>query len=67
MKEHFHSVNKALIVACDLALKQPIPGKELILTTHASFRIAGYGLMIEDNPDQEIQLKRKLYAHVAFG
>ena len=35
--------------------------------TDASCRSAGYALMIEDNPDQKIQSKRKTYAPVAFG
>ena len=48
-------------------MKQPIPGKQLVLMTDASFRSAGYALMIEDNPDQKIQSKRKTYAPVAFG
>ena len=34
--------------------------------TDASFRSAGYALMIEDNPDQSIESKRKTYAPVAF-
>ena len=67
MKETFDSVNTALSNACELALKQPIPGKQLVLMTDASFRSAGYALMIEDNPDQKIQSKRKTYAPVAFG
>ena len=67
LKETFDSVNKALSDACQLALKQPIPGKQLVLMTDASFRSAGYALMIEDNPDQKIQSKRKTYAPVAFG
>ena len=67
LKETFDSVNKALNDACQLALKQPIPGKQLVLMTDASFRSAGYALMIEDNPDQKIQSKRKTYAPVAFG
>ena len=67
LKETFHSVNKALSDACELALKQPIPGKQLVLMTDASFRSAGYALMIENNPDQKIQSKRKTYAPVAFG
>ena len=67
MKEKFSSVNKALPNdACQLALKQPIPGQQLILMTDASFRSAGYILMIENNPDQKIQSKRKTYAPVAF-
>ena len=67
LKETFDSVNKALSDACQLALKQPIPGKQLLLMTDASFRSAGYALMIEDNPDQKIQSKRKTYAPIAFG
>ena len=35
--------------------------------TDASFRSAGYALMIEDNPDQKIQSKWKTYAPVTFG
>ena len=67
LKETIDSVNKALTDACELALKQPITGKQLVLTTDASFRSAGYALMIEDKPDQKIQSKRKTYAPVAFG
>ena len=37
LKETFDSVNKALSDACELALKQPIPGKQLVLMTDASF------------------------------
>ena len=65
--ETFDSVNKELGDACKLALKQPIPGKQLVLMTDASFRSAGYALMIGVNPDQKIQSKRKTYAPVAFG
>ena len=67
LKETFDSVNKALSDACELALKQLFPGKQLVLMTDASFRSAGYALMIEDNPEQKIQSKRKMYAPVAFG
>ena len=67
LKETFDSVNKALSDACELALKQPIPGKQLVLMTDASFRSAGYALMTGNNPDQKIQSKRKTYAPVAFG
>ena len=67
LKETFDSANTALSNACELALKQPIPGKQLVLMTDASFRSAEYAFMIEDNPDQKIQSKRKTYAPVAFG
>ena len=67
LKETFDSVNRALKDACELPLKQPIPGKQLVLRTDASFRSAVYALMIEDNLDQKIQSERKTYALVAFG
>ena len=67
LKGTFDSVNKALSDACQLALKQPIPGKQLVLMTDASFRSAGYALMVEDNSDQKIQSKKKTYTPVAFG
>ena len=67
LKETSDSVNKALSDACELALKQPIPGKQLVLRTDASFRSAGYALMIEDISNQKIQSKRKTYAPNAFG
>ena len=67
LKTTFDTVNKALSDACELSLKQPIPAKQLVLMTDASFRSAGYALMIEDNPNQKIQSKRKTYAPVAFG
>ena len=33
----------------------------------SSLRSAGYAFMIEDNPDQKKQSKRKTYALAAFG
>ena len=67
LKKTFGSVNKALNDVCELALKQPVPRKRFVLMTDASFKSAGYALMIEDNPDQKKQSKRKTYAPVAFG
>ena len=61
LKETFDSVNKALSDACELALKQPFPGKQLVMTD-ASFKSARYALKIENNPDQKIRSKRKTYA-----
>ena len=47
LKETFDSVNKALSDACELALKQPIPGKQLFLMTDASFRSAVSCLLVD--------------------
>ena len=54
MEKTFDSVKKALGDACELALKPPIPGKQIVWMKDASFRSAGYVLMVEDNPDQKI-------------
>ena len=67
LKETFDPVNKAQNDACKPALKQPIPGTQLVLITNASFRNAKNALMIEDNPDQKIKSKRKTFEPVAFG
>ena len=56
LKETFDSVNKALSDGCELALKQPIPGKQLVLMTDASFRTAGYVLMIEGDAQEHLSL-----------
>ena len=67
LKEIFYPVNEALSDACDLALKQPIPGKQLFLMTDASFRTAGYDLMIKNTPNQKKESKWKTYVPVTFG
>ena len=67
LEETFDSVNKTLSAASKLALKQPLPVKQLAFMMEASFRSAGYALMIEHKPDHKIQSKRKTYALVAFG
>ena len=67
LEEIIDSVNKALSGSCQLALRQPVPGKQLALMTDASFRSDGCALMIEDNPDQKRLSKRETYAPVAFG
>ena len=65
--EAFKSLNQQLEQSCKLALKQPIKNKQLILMTDASFTAAGYAIMIEDDPDQKLQTRRKTYAPIAFG
>ena len=50
MKE-FREINKALDRCCQLALRQPLPGKQLVPLTDASFQAAGYAVLIEDDPN----------------
>ena len=66
-KEKFDSVNKALSDACQLALKQPDPRKQLALLTVARFRGARFALIIKNNRDHKLHLQRKMYAAETFG
>ena len=50
MKE-FREINEALDQCCQLALAKPLPGKQLVLMTDASFQAAGYAVLIEDDPN----------------
>ena len=63
----FNELNQQLEKSSSLALKQPIKNKQLILMTDASFTAAGYAIMIEDDPNQKLQSRRKTYAPIAFG
>ena len=67
LKKTYDTVNKAVSDACEIALMQTAPGKQLVVMTDASFTSVGYALMIEHNPDQKKQSKRKTYAPVAFS
>ena len=66
MKE-FHKTNEALDRCCQLALRQPLPGKKLVLMTDANFQAAGYSKLIEDDPNQKYTQTRKAYAPLAYG
>ena len=49
-----------------MALKQPLKDKQLIRMSYASFTSAGYAIMLEDNPHQKLETKRKTNAPIAF-
>ena len=66
MKE-FREINEALDRCCQLALRQPLPDKQLVLMTNASFQAAGYAVLIEDDPNQKYTSTRKTYALIAYG
>ena len=66
MKE-FREINEALDRCCQLALRQPLPGKQLVLMIDASFQAAGYAILIEDDPHQKYTSTRKTYAPITYG
>ena len=65
--EKFTEINKALDRCCELALKQPLPNKQIALLTDASFSAAGYAVLIEDDPLEKYTSTRKAFAPVAYG
>ena len=52
MKE-FKELKEVLDRCCQLALRQPLPGRQLVLMTDASFQAAGYAVLIEDDPKRK--------------
>ena len=66
MKE-FREINEALDRNCQLALRQLLPGKQLVLMTDASFQAFGYAVLIEDDQNQKYISTRKTYAPKAYG
>ena len=58
MKE-FRETNEALDRCCQLVLRQPLPGKQLVLMTDARFQAAGYAVLIDDDPNQKYTSTRK--------
>ena len=66
MKE-YREINEALDRCCQLALRQPLPGKQLVLMTDAGFQAAGYAVLIKDDPNQNYTSTRKTYAPIAYG
>ena len=65
--EQFTEINKALDRCCELALRHPLPNKQIALMTDASFSAAGYAVLIEDDPMEKYSSTRKAFAHVAYG
>ena len=65
--QQFNEINRDLDKCSQLALKQPLPNKQLVLMTDASFTAAGYVILIEDDPDQKYTSVKKSYAPIAYG
>ena len=59
----FANLNNLLENSCQLALKEPLKNKQLIVMSDASFTAAGYAITIEDDPNQKLQSKRKTCTH----
>ena len=63
----FEEKNEALHRCYQLALRQPLPGKQLVLMTDANFQAAGYEVLVEDDPNQKYASTRKTYAAKAYS
>ena len=65
--ERFTEINKTFDRCCELALKQPLPNKQIALMAEASFSAAGYAVLIEDDPLEKHTSTSKTFAPVAYG
>ena len=66
MKE-IRGINEAFDRYFQLALRQPLPGRQLVLMTDASFQAASYAVLTEDDANQKYTSTRKIYALIAYG
>ena len=67
LTSNFEQLNHLHLQSCQMVLKLPLKDKQLIVISDVSFTAAGYAIMIEDDPQQKLQSKRKTYAPIAFG
>ena len=65
--EQFNEINRDLDRCSQLALRQPLPNRQLVLVTDASFTAAGYAILTEDDPNQKFISVKKSYAPIAYG
>ena len=65
--EQFNEINRDLDKCSQLAFKKPLPNKQLVLMTDASFTAAGYAILTEDDPNQKFTSVKKSYAPIAYG
>ena len=65
--EQFNEINRDLNRCSQLALRQPLPNRQLVLMTDASFTAAGYAILTEDDPNQKFTSVKKSYAPIAYG
>ena len=63
----FREFNVVQDKCCQLALRQPLLGKQLILMTDTKFQAAEYAVWTEDGPNGRHTSTRKTYAPVAYG
>ena len=65
--QQFNEINRDLDKCSQVALKQPLPNKQLVLMTDASFTAAGYAILTEDDPNHKYSSVKKSYAPIAYG
>ena len=58
--EQFNEINRDLDRCSQLALRQPLPNRQLVLMTDASFLAAGYAILTEDDPNQKYTSVKKI-------
>ena len=65
--KEFREINEALDRCCYAALRQSVPGKQMVLMTDVSFQAASYAVLLEDDPKQKYNSTRRTYAPITYG
>ena len=65
--EQLNEINRDLDRCSQLAMRKPLPNRQLVLMTDASFTAAGYAILTEDDQNQKYTSVKKSYAPIAYG
>ena len=65
--QKFNEINQDLDRCSQLALKQPLPNKQLVLMLNSSFKAAIYAILTENDTNQKFISVKKSYAPIAYG
>ena len=65
--QQFNEINQDLDWCIQLALKQPLTNKQLVVMSDASFTAAGFAILTEDDTSQKFISVKKSYALIAHG
>ena len=65
--QQFSEINQDIDRCSQLALKQPLPNKQLVLMSDASFTAVGYAILTIDDPNRKFTPVKRSYAPIAYG
>ena len=65
--QQFNEFNQDPDKCSQLSLKQPLPNRQLVMMTHASYTAARYAILTEDDTNQKYLSVKMSYAPLPYG